>query len=146
MKNIKLNFEVVLIFSILFHVLATTTQIFDPLAENYRIIFENLWGKNSWIYPWRVYHPISSACQKKKKARLLFIPWIFLFAEKYGLGGLWGKNIYSFFERIISNEGIIILNIFAFISIGIIYFHLDEHLKKIFKNIAPKEPFQKSFD
>jgi len=148
MKNIKLNFEVVLIFSILFHTFATTTQILDPLAENYRIFFENLWGKNSWVYPLLLYHPISSAFQKNKKARLLFIPWVFLFAEKYEMGGVWSKNIYSFLERIIDNEGIFILNIFAFISIGIIYFRLDRHVKNMFKNISQKgeADFEQDFE
>ncbi|GEM_PF-3478470 len=146
MKNIKLNFEVVLIFSILFHMFATTTQIFDPLAESYRVFFENLWGENSWIYPLLLYHPISSAFQKNKKARLLFIPWVFLFAEKYEMGGTWSKNIYSFFEGIIGNEGILVLDIFAFISIGIIYFCLDEHIKNMFKDISKKGDFEQDFD
>ncbi len=145
MKNIKLNFEVVLVFFILFHTLATTTQIFDPLAESYRILFENLWGKNSWIYPVILYHPISTAFQNNKKARLLFIPWIFLFSEKYGLGGIWGKNIYNFFEKTVDNEGIFVLNIFAFVSIGIIYFKLDKHIKNIFRNVG-KESFDKNFN
>lgn len=144
--KLKINLETFLILFVMYHTTATTTQILDPLSESYRELFINLWGTNSWIYPLILIYPILNSIKEKKFIRLLLIPWIFLFLGSGDSAGIWGKNIYSFVESIIDKEGIIILNIFAFISIGVIYFDLDKHIKNIFQDLYKKNNFEKDFN
>ena len=144
--KLKINLETFLILFVMYHTIATTTQILDPLSKNYRELFITLWGVNSWIYPLLLVYPILNSINEKKFARLLLIPWVFLLLGSGDNAGIWGKKIYSFVEGIIDKEGIIILNTFTFISIGIIYFDLDKHIKNIFQDLYKKNNFEKDFN
>ncbi|MBT01964.1 hypothetical protein CL643_02505 [bacterium] len=144
--RLKINLETFLILFVMYHTIATTTQILDPLSENYRDLFISLWGKNSWIYPLILVYPILNSINEKKFIRLLLVPWLFLLLGSGSDSGIWGKNIYSFVRSVIDNEGIIMLNIFAFISIGIIYFNLHEHVKNAFQDLHKKNSFDKDFN